>query len=160
MAPKPPRFSNDIYSDYPDDSSTKTVELQAAELSYPGYGDRHVLLQWSNGMHADGSDVVQVIQLSGMAGNYAYYCPHANKVMAESRLKNAIFPLGTFTRTERDRILALADDISFKKTSTVNSCRTWTRDLLLSLVNENLLSMTTFNVIDKQVPLLKRQPEA
>lgn len=160
MVPKPPRFSNDIYSDYPDDNSTKTVELQAAELSYPGYGDRHVLLQWSNGTHTDGSDVVQVIQLSGMAGNYAYYSPHANKVIAESRLKNAIFSLGTFTRTERDRILALAADVSFKKTSTLNSCRTWTRDLLMSMVNENLLSMTTFNLIDEAVPLLKRLPEA
>ncbi|KAF9078529.1 hypothetical protein BDP27DRAFT_1309719 [Rhodocollybia butyracea] len=159
MAPRP-RFLNDIYNDYPDNTSTKVVELQAADRSYPGYGDRYVLLQWSNGKDAEGDEVTQIIQLSGMAGNYAYYYPLAKKQVAGSRIENTIFPLGNFTCAERERILALADSTTFEKTSVVNSCRTWTRDLLMAMVNENLLSMTTFNEIDEQVPLLKRQPEA
>lgn len=140
MAPKPPRFMNDVYSDFPDDDdTTKTVLLQAARLSYPGYGDRHVLLQWWNGEHADGSIVTQIIQLSGMPGNYAYYSPLAEKKSVESSLENTFFSLGEFTRVQRDRILALANAVRFEKTSTINSCRTWTSDLLEAMVNEGLL---------------------
>ncbi|KAJ7595693.1 hypothetical protein C8J56DRAFT_1042777 [Mycena floridula] len=115
----------------------------------------------SSAMNETDSDtiVTQIIQLSGMPGNYAYYWPLANKRVAKDWTSNTILALGLFTREQRDRILALADQIVFERTSVANSCRTWTRDLLEVTVKEDLLSESTFDEIDSKVPLLKRKPE-
>lgn len=158
MARAPPRFLNSVYNQYPDDNSEKVVQLQAAGLTYPGYGARHVVLQWVNGI-ADGQRVTQILQLTGQPGNYAYFVPLAKIQPDAWWADNEVFDLGSFTRSQRDHILALAKSIVFDRRSIVNSCRTWTRDLLEAMVGEGLLVKNTFDEIDARVPLLKRQPE-
>ncbi|KAA1475939.1 hypothetical protein DENSPDRAFT_874334 [Dentipellis sp. KUC8613] len=160
MAQTPGRFMSDVYSDYPDDNTTKEVQLQAAGRSYLGYGERHVLLQWPNGTDEEGDVIMQIVQLSGMVGNYAYYAPFATKCTESVLQNNEAFSLGMYSRAQRDRILALAEAIQFKRTSNVNNCQTWARDLLEAMVKEDLLSESTFDEIDKKAPLWKRQPEA
>lgn len=156
--PPQPRFLNSVYNQYPDDNSEKVVQLQAAGLTYPGYGARHVILQWVNGI-ADGQRVTQILQLTGQPGNYAYFVPLAKIQPDPWWADDEVFDLGSFTRSQRDHILARAKAIVFDRRSIVNSCRTWTRDLLEAMVGEGLLTKNAFDEIDTRVPLLKRQPE-
>ncbi|KAI0079415.1 hypothetical protein K474DRAFT_1673436 [Panus rudis PR-1116 ss-1] len=120
---------------YPDDNSSKEVFLQAAGLEHAGDGDRHVLLRWINAV-----DIVK-------------------KQSIQSRQSNTFYSLGTFTRAQRDQIIALAKAVKYDKKSRVNSCRTWTRDLLEAMVNAGLISQAKFDEIDQGVPLKKRVPE-
>ncbi|EIM79902.1 uncharacterized protein STEHIDRAFT_172902 [Stereum hirsutum FP-91666 SS1] len=160
MAPRLPRhYMGDIYSEYPDNDTMKTIQLCADGLSYPGFGDRHVLLQWENGPSKEGGSVIQIIQLSGMPGNYAYYAPFAKAGLDGALTTHTFISLGQFTRAQRDRILELANAVVFERTSVVNSCRTWTRDLLMAMVDEGLLERSLFEEIDETIPLLKRQAE-
>lgn len=154
-----PRFLQNIAHSYPDDDSTKNVYLQADRLQYVGYGDRHVLIWWSNGTHVDDSaPVEQCLQLTGQAGSYAYYHPVVQK-RGDSSDSHQQFLLGTFSRAQRDKIISLADSVVFSKSSTVNSCRTWTRDLLEAMVEAQLMTTEQFRVVDEGVPLKERVPE-
>ncbi|KIJ22696.1 hypothetical protein M422DRAFT_276843, partial [Sphaerobolus stellatus SS14] len=108
---------------------------------------------------AQGNGYTQILQLTGGPGNYAFYHPSVNAQSAISLAANTFYNLGTFTRAQRDQIIALALAVKFEKTSHVNSCRTWTRDLLEAMVNVNLISQDKFGEIDQGVPLKKRVPE-
>jgi hypothetical protein len=159
----PPRFLESVYNAYPDDESTKEVFIQAANLSYSGTGDRHVLIWWSNGVDATSeapTPVRQVIQLTGQAGNYSYFYPVANSHSPDVINDNFQASLGEFTRNQRDQIITLAKDTAFEKTSTVNGCRVWTRNLLNAMYTEGLLSQERFHEIDKTIPLVQRRAEA
>lgn len=149
----------DEYGEFPDNDLTKVVELMAAGHTHDGYSDRHVSIQWTNG-DACGQAVTQIVQLTGQAGNYAYYAPFAERSLPALREKDTIFTLGQYTHAERDRILVLANTAAFEPKSVVNSCRTWTRDILNAIVAESLLSQEKFDEMDTGVPLLKRKPEA
>jgi hypothetical protein len=146
---------NSVYDKYPDDDNTKEIYLQAARLTYAGVGDRHVLLWWLNGV-----DVIQIIQLTGQPGNYGYYAPVAQQYSVESAVAaNLQIFLGEFTRAQREQIMELARKVKFERKSVVNSCRTWTRDLLEAMVEEGLISQAMFEDVDEKVPLLHRKPE-
>ncbi|KAL4242402.1 hypothetical protein ABKN59_012085 [Abortiporus biennis] len=156
----PPKAMGSIHDKYPDDSADKDFYLQANGFSYPGYGDRHVLLWWLNGNNTDTSEpIIQIIQITGQAGNYHYYYPVVQQSSEASRLENEQFLLGTYTRSQRDRILELCEEIGFSKKSLVNGCRVWTRDLFVKMVEEGLLSIELYNEVDKNVPLKIRLPE-
>ncbi|KAJ8481059.1 hypothetical protein ONZ45_g15434 [Pleurotus djamor] len=118
-AEEPPRFLQSVHIEYPDDDSTKDVYLQAASLSYPGFGDRHVLIWWLNASCDEEDDALQVIQLTGQAGNYHYFFPVVERSPTSLRASNQQFVLGTFTRAQREQILNLADEVAFSVTSTV-----------------------------------------
>ncbi|KAF9237458.1 hypothetical protein BU15DRAFT_48718 [Melanogaster broomeanus] len=159
MAVAARRLAINPYGDqYPDDNSTKEVVLQADGL-VPNPVDRHVLLCWMNGMNADGCHYAQIIHLSGGPGNYNFYTPQVKLHPKESQTLNTCFVLGQYTRAQRDQIIALAKAIQFDKKSRINSCRTWTRDLLEAMVNAGLFSKAKFDEIDASVPLKKRVPE-
>ena len=49
-----------VYDEYADNSRDKEVFLQAANLTYSGVGDRHVLIGWSNSDDASGEVVPQL----------------------------------------------------------------------------------------------------
>jgi hypothetical protein len=102
---------------------------------------------------------MQLIQLTGGTGNYAYYSPLAQIYPLASGKVNETWLLGEYTRAQRDEILRLAKETKFVKTSIVNGCRVWTRDLLQEMAKANLLSQETFDKIDKEVPLVVRQAE-
>ncbi|KAF9512263.1 hypothetical protein BS47DRAFT_1088570 [Hydnum rufescens UP504] len=154
------RFFGDVYPQHPDDNTVKEVRLQAAGMSYPGYGDRHVLLEWTNRVDDKGQIVTQILQLTGQSGNYSYYAPVAKYRSASSRERNAFYSLGSFTRVQRDQILMLAKSVQFSKSSTTNGCRVWTRDLLEAMVEAKLISVAKFKEFDEGVPLVKRVAEA
>jgi hypothetical protein len=155
----PPRFLNSVYDTYPDDDSAKEVILHALGLTYSGVGDRHVLIQWNNATTEVGL-VTQMVQLTGQSGNYSYYVPVAKLRSAQTLLNNQLFSLGEFSRAQRDKILDLARQVVFSKTSTTNGCRVWTRDLLVAMVQAHLISQVKFNEIDAGVPLVKRVADA
>ncbi|PIL34491.1 hypothetical protein GSI_03268 [Ganoderma sinense ZZ0214-1] len=144
---------------FPDDESVKLIELQAAGLYPPVAGDRHVLLRWFNGM--EGSHTyTQVIHLTGGPGNYAFLTPSIKRHSEESRRLNTFYPLGLYTRAQRDQIISLASSIRFNRRSTVNDCLVWMRDLLEAMVAVGLLHKATFDVLDAQIPLKKRVRES
>ena len=154
-------FMTRLLAQYPDDDGTKPVFLQADGKTTVAEGqDRHVLLYWENGTGLNGDlHYIQILQLSGGPGNYNFY-PDMMITQSESdRARNTIYELGRFTRAQRDHVKRLAANISYKKTSRVNSCRTWTRDLLEVMVSENLITQEQFDLMDVDVPLRKRLPE-
>lgn len=161
MPAQPPnRFLRDVYSQHPDDDTTKELVLIAKGHAHtPPHGDRHVLIEWSNGLTPTGDTVYQFIQLLGNPGNYAYYSPHAKIGSDLPRSRNTYFTLGEYTREQREEILKMADETPFERRSVVNSCRTWTRDLLGRMVERGLLKKDVFEEIDGKVPLKKRVPE-
>jgi hypothetical protein len=156
----PSRFLKSVHVEYPDDNSTKEVYLQAEGLTYSGVGDRHVLLCWLNGVTKDGSNVTQIVQLTGQAGNYSYFAPVAKIRSAESSKRNLFISLGKYTRAQRDQVLELAKNVKFEKKSTTNGCRVWTRDLLEAMAVAGLISQAYFADIDTKIPLVRRQSEA
>ncbi|KAF9479863.1 hypothetical protein BDN70DRAFT_661385 [Pholiota conissans] len=162
---EPPRFLQSIYSKYPDDQSPKEVFIQAAGHSYSGVGDRHVVIWWKNGEVADddgvSKTVTQVIQLTGQAGNYAFYHPVSllcSRVTVDTT-ENLQISMGTFTREQRDQMAAFAKDIVYDRKSVVNGCRVWTRDLFEAMVKAGLMSQDLFEKIDVAIPLVLRRPE-
>jgi hypothetical protein len=165
----PPRFMMSKYDDFPDDQDEKDVYLQAHGLAeYPGRGDRHVLIHWTNKKRTDtvaestlseDGVVLQVIQLTGQAGNYSYYVPVA-QILSQKEISNHTqFLLGRYTRAERDEILNIAKGLKYDRRSVVNGCRVWTRDLLLEMVTREMLSKERFEEVDERIPLVKRRPE-
>ncbi|EPQ53480.1 hypothetical protein GLOTRDRAFT_130818 [Gloeophyllum trabeum ATCC 11539] len=94
------------------------------------------------------------------SSSYNYYAPVA---LADgttvSEEKNQQILLGQLSREERDETLRLAKAIRFSKTSVINSCRTWTRDLLKAMVERSLITVELFDKIDTKVPLKKRVTE-
>ena len=145
---------------YPDDDSTKEVELQADGLVVLNPDDRHVPLCWKNGTDAEGRIYAQIIHLSGGPGNYNFHTPQVRIHSEASREVNTCYPLGQYTREQRDQILALAKGVSFDRRSRINNCQAWMRDLLEAMVGVNLLSEAKFDKFDVSVPLIKRVAES
>ena len=154
------RLAINPYGDkYPDDDRTKEVELQADGLVVLNPDDRHVLLRWTNGVDAEGRVYAQIIHLSGGPGNYNFHTPQVRIHSEASRGANTCYPLGQYTRAQRDQIVALAKAVDFERRSRVNNCQAWMRDLLEAMVGANLLSKAEFDKIDVSVPLIKRVAE-
>ncbi|KAF5345292.1 hypothetical protein D9758_008472 [Tetrapyrgos nigripes] len=150
--------SVNYYNFIPDDDTDKDVYMQAHGTSFDGR-ERHVVIHWKNGRLGD-SPVTQLVQLSGIRGNFSYdSLPIAKIRNAATMDSHTQYYLGTFTREERKLLLELAKDIEYESTSTINGCRVWMRDLLLAMVNKDLISEETFDQIEENVPLPERQPE-
>lgn len=144
---------------YPDDDTVKTVYHQA-DGKVAAIGDRHVLLCWVN--HVDepaNIRAIQIVQLSGGPGNYSLYTPAVKNQSLDSASMNTSHTLGDFTRAQRNRIIEIARGLNFNMKSRVNNCCTWNCMLLVAMVAEGLLSQETFDMIDKDVPLRKPEPE-
>ena len=119
-------------------------------------GNRHVLLMWDNNWGS--MFVAQVVQLTGIPGRYNCDAdPVANLRDAASKIRNAFFALGTFTRAQRDRILELAEAVPYDPTSLVNGCQVWMRDPLQDMITEGLLKEDAFRRIEALVPLIHRR---
>ncbi|KAF7793932.1 hypothetical protein EIP86_005054 [Pleurotus ostreatoroseus] len=148
---------------YPDDATVKQVYLQADGKINATLSDRHVLLGWVNHIEQDETSgvmtVTQIVQLSGGPGNYAFHTPTVKQQSASFHERNTFYPLGNFTRAQRDRIIEIARGLNFNMKTRVNSCRTWTYMLCVAMIAEGLLSQETFDYIDKDVPLRKPEPE-
>ncbi|PCH39455.1 hypothetical protein WOLCODRAFT_21486 [Wolfiporia cocos MD-104 SS10] len=160
MSLAPNRFMQSVHTEFPDNSDMKIVSLYAQGHSYPGYGDRHVLLQWDNGIDQSGSTVTQIVQLSGQVGSYAFYHPVVKRRSKRAYKENVYYELGAFPRVQRDLIVELATKVEFSATSVVNGCRAWTRDLLQAMVQAGLISQWRFEELEEEIPLVKRRPEA
>lgn len=161
---EPPRFMLSVHESFPDDDIPKQLFLQAhGHESIPAEGDRHVLVWWRNSPcnQKDKNEpvVAQVIQLTGNPGNYAYYAPFVDNRGLVSLESHDQFPLGTFHTTQRVAILGIAEDLVFERTSTVNGCRVWTKDLFAEMVKQGLLSEIVAEDVARRVPLKDRKSE-
>ncbi|PBK61149.1 hypothetical protein ARMSODRAFT_965160 [Armillaria solidipes] len=145
-----------VYNICPDDESDKEVFIEAAGSSYNGV-ERHVLMYWDNGT-LNQARVVQVIKIVGIPGDYTFKPPVA-RLHRPMQDPDTSFFLGEFNREERDIILELARKVKFDERSTRNGCRIWLRDLLEAMIHEGFISDEAFEVIDQEVPLVKRRPE-
>ncbi|KAG7088439.1 hypothetical protein E1B28_012431 [Marasmius oreades] len=141
---------------YPDDDSTKQVVLQADGLKAANPDDRHVLIHWTNGTDASGNRYTEVVHLTGGEGNYGFYTPQVKRHSDESLKLDTFYVLGHYTRAQRNQTITLAKAVQFNKTSRINNCQTWMRDLLEAMVKGGLLSEAEFNKIDSGVPLKRR----
>ncbi|TFK99012.1 hypothetical protein BDV98DRAFT_606489 [Pterulicium gracile] len=157
MALRPPRFMPNLYTQHPNDNSDKSVQVQAFRTSaQEDFSNRHVLLQWTNariGSGPDDDDTCKVIQMIQPTGGVGQFGTQDNDQATNSGT------WGVFSRKQRDRILELAARVEFNKRSRVNSCRAWTRDLLVAMVEAGLVDPKVFEVVDGGVPLKKRAPE-
>ncbi|EIN13028.1 hypothetical protein PUNSTDRAFT_50197 [Punctularia strigosozonata HHB-11173 SS5] len=147
-----------VISMFPDDDTDKEVFLQAAGKSYSGK-ERHVSLYWIN--RDQGMLFVEhVLQLIGAPGNY-HWENMARFRDRDAGWKDTIYPLGRYTREQRDQIVKLAGLVEYNPSSTVNSCRAWMRDLLEAMTEDPIVSLdrNIFEQVDEQVPLAKRRPE-
>nr|VWO99819.1 CAAX prenyl protease (EC [Ganoderma boninense] len=142
---------------FPDDDSTKLIELQAAGRC-PGAA-RHVLLRWTNGQNGHVS-YTQLIHLIGGQGNYAFYTPQVQPHSEASRQFSTFYPLGYYTRAQRDQIIALAQSIPFDRNSHVNNCCVWMRDLLRAMVAYGLLRKDIFDRVVAATPLERLVPRS
>ncbi|KAH8087204.1 hypothetical protein BXZ70DRAFT_1011672 [Cristinia sonorae] len=142
---------------YPDDDSAKLVMVQADGLEYAANGsDRHVLVYWLNGTDNHGERYMQLVHLTGGPGNYSFF---STSVQRQPPQTVTLYELGTFTRAQRDQIIALARAVRFDKRSYVNNCQTWLRDVLEAMVNADLISRALLEEIDAGIPLKTRVPE-
>ncbi|GAW05568.1 hypothetical protein LENED_007431 [Lentinula edodes] len=138
-------------------ATKKDVYLQAHGHNFDGR-ERHVVIHWVNGTLAD-NPVTQIVQLSGIRGKFVFDSLVAKLRNPATLESHTQYYLGSFTRAERQLLLRLANEIEFDKTSVINGCRVWMRELLLKMVREKLISEETFEVIEEDVPLPKRMPE-
>ncbi|PBK85416.1 hypothetical protein ARMGADRAFT_1129555 [Armillaria gallica] len=145
-----------VYNICSDDESDKEVFIEAAGSSYNGV-ERHVLMYWDNGT-LNQARVVQVVELVGIPGDYTFKSPVARLHRPMQHPDTSSF-LGEFSREERDIIIELARKVEFDERSTKNGYRVWLRELLETMVQEGFLSDETFEVIDREVPLVKRRPQ-
>ncbi|ESK95592.1 hypothetical protein Moror_12666 [Moniliophthora roreri MCA 2997] len=138
-------------------TGVKKVYVQAQGWALDSFGERHVLIDWSNGQLAnDGlkTSVTQVVQLTGGPGSYHYFAPVCKIRNIQSlESDNTRWCIGDFSRAQRDRLLQLAAKINFLKTSIVNDCQVWLRELLEAMKDEGLLDEGLFEQIDKAVHL-------
>ncbi|KAG2350862.1 hypothetical protein BDR05DRAFT_954984 [Suillus weaverae] len=135
------RFLSSVHADYPDDDSVKEVTLRAAGFEI--HSDRHALLQWLNGTKDD-VPVTKIVQLTCQAG---YYEPVVT--CTDTTIRNQVIPVGTFSRAQRDQIL-LANQIKFQKTSIINNCRVWLRELLVAMVDGELITQVKLRTASKE----------
>ncbi|KAJ3994141.1 hypothetical protein F5050DRAFT_1713940 [Lentinula boryana] len=162
------QVSRNYYEFIPDDDTEKDVYLQAHGHNFDGQ-ERHVVIYWVvkisliskkvNGTLAD-NPVTQIVQLSGIRGKFVFDSLVAKIRNPATLDSHTQYYLGSFTRVERQLLLQLANQVEFDKASVVNGCRVWMRELLLAMVKENMISEETFEVIEEEVPLPKRIPEA
>ena len=128
----PPRYLSSLHVEYPDNDSVKDVVLHAQGQGGEISPERHILLQWVNGW-SESSMITQVVRLTGQAGSYNYFAPVVKIREPNTNIDNQVIPVGTFTRAQRDQILYLASQVNFLKTSVVNNCRVWLRELLQAM---------------------------
>ncbi|TFL01895.1 hypothetical protein BDV98DRAFT_43786 [Pterulicium gracile] len=147
-----------ILERFPDDHSSKPVYLQAAGRSFSG-DQRHVSIWWAN-HDAPNLLVAQMMQLTGTPGVYRWESTGQikDRVALES---DDIYELGTYTRSQRDRMVELAGSIQFDSRSIVNGCRVWTHDLLKAMAadDEQLLDAQLLAMLVEEVPLPERRAE-
>ncbi|KZV77289.1 hypothetical protein PENSPDRAFT_597211 [Peniophora sp. CONT] len=155
----------DLSNAFPDNVDDKVLYLQAAGHTKDyqargGTGDRHVVLCWDNNRRGIPIDASQMIHLKGSPGGW-YLELAVKQHPPGSATSNTRYTLGTFTRTQRDCVLALAKEINFDERSRVNTCRVWTRDLLEAMAEDHSLPLTRekFEELDREIPLLRRKPE-
>ncbi|KAI0050515.1 hypothetical protein FA95DRAFT_604502 [Auriscalpium vulgare] len=150
-----------VLSVFRDSDTAKEVFLQANGKAYATDGGpgRHVFLHWDNSLPVTkGMFVSQIVQLIGIPGRWTWESVAHMQDRADLA-QHTQFSLGTFSRAQRDRILALAEGIAYDPESVVNTCRVWMRELLEAMVKEGLLAQEKMDEIDGAVPLLRRRPE-
>lgn len=147
---------NPFGEELPDDDSLKLIELQAAGRCQGA--ERHVLLRWTNGQRGQ-TNYTQLIHLTGGPGKYAFFKVSVKPHSEASRRLNTFYPLGVYTRAQRDQIIDIATSIAFDKNSGVNDCCVWMRDLLEAMVAVGLLHKATLDKVVSEIPLKKRVPE-
>ena len=141
---------------YPDNNEPKDIFLQADGLEISDPDDRHVLLYWQNGNDEMGTRYTQIIHLTSGPGNYQFLSEQVKAQSQASLERNTLYNFGSYSRAQRDRIVAIAMAVGFDRKSRVNNCLTWMRDLLLEMVKVDILPLEQ---VDKEVPLKKRVPE-
>jgi hypothetical protein len=146
-------------AEHPDNDSEKDVYLEAAGRAGV-LGDRHVQIWWENGQTQTGP-VTQIVHLTGGIGNYAFISPTIKPRNQESIKNNEVVPLGTYSRAQRNHIIKLAGEVTAKitKTSRVNDCRAWMRDLLELMVTEKLIAEAKVHSLCETIPLPARVEE-
>lgn len=153
------RAFNPFGDKYPDNDEIKEIFLEADGLEMSDPDDRHVLLYWKNGNDETGNRYARIIHLTGGPGNYQFISEQVKAESQASLERNTAYSFGSYSRAQREQIVALAKAVEFDRKSRVNNCQTWMHDLLLAMVSDNLLPLEKFNKVDKEVPLKKRVPE-
>ncbi|KZO95452.1 hypothetical protein CALVIDRAFT_599234 [Calocera viscosa TUFC12733] len=167
-------LSRGVYDLYPDSDAPKPVRVYADRVGADAMitGERHVSLNWENApappahsstdtaQKEDAEQVVlQFIQLSGGPGNYAHHTPSAQARPRSWVELTPFWELGTFSRAQRDDILALAKRVKYLRKSRTNSCQVWLRELLEAMMERGLVAEELVSKVEKEIPLKIRRPE-
>ena len=149
---------NDLSCTYRDDESDKDLFLQVSPSS--------VFLYWVNTAFPDGEQVWQVVRLhphpNGVgADKIKYVYPDLIVVDAcAERTHNATFPLGVFTRDQREAVLECADEVVSDEGSEEEEelGARWMSKLLGRMVSEGLVACDDVQQIRDAVLVLNRHP--
>jgi len=152
---------------FADADGSKDVFLLAAGTQDPGLFDhsRQVAVAWVNGAlplqpTTSPTLVYQLVQLEkDLHTGYHFTDPYIKPCDPEMMANSLTIPLGNFTLVERDRIIELATEIPYVRSSRVNGCRVWTRDVLLRMVGDGMISWEIYHDACARVPLQRREPE-
>lgn len=141
---------------------SKVVYIQSAGRDADFHdGERHLLIFWDvSKRDLPGFEVARIVHLTVGAHGVWELTIEAKRRYAEDWDGNEIWPLGRFTRAQRDRLLTHAREAVFDPRSRVNPCRTWMRDLLKLMVNDEIdktLTRAQFDALDVSIPLRRRK---
>lgn len=161
--PRPaPRFMS-VHDQFPDTSVDKDVFFGQNRAS------THTTIYWLNAgiIRADGSDdepenrpCIETLHLTGGPGKFAHFQPYVSKQSSSVLVKEYTVKLGTFTFQQRDKIRAMAREVTYDRNSTVNNCRVHTRKLMARLVEEDWLSQHVYDTICREGDLPAEIPDA
>jgi hypothetical protein len=167
-----------LYYTYPDNDDSKDVYIAAGkDESGETVDSTDVMIFWDNSYvwcyHRDASLILsytvssdssvgsemarQIVQLQKTDSLYHYSEPNLRFHQVSTLDHYTIWPLGTFTRDQREQILELAGDVNFLPNSLRHGSYTWTKKLLAAMVDADLLDGKFFAALVQDIPLSRNQ---
>jgi hypothetical protein len=99
----------------------------------------------------------QIVQLQKTDSLYHYYEPNLRFHQLSTLDRYTIWPLGTFTRDQREQILELAGEVNIFPNTPHNGSYSWTKRLLAAMVDADLLDGKLFATLLQDIPHLRNQ---
>lgn len=144
---------------YPDDESSKELFLQVPNGTpiAPHLGTV-LLIYWVNMVFSDGEEVWQVVRLDRREDtNDVYKYVYPDMIVVDGQYQRghyATYPLGVFSRDQRETVLECAEDVEYDaRSEEEDESSRWMGDLLERMVGEGLVTRGVVDAIREGVPL-------
>lgn len=149
---QPNKFMQSVYPAFPDDDTSKEVLFLKYSLGAVEY-EKHVLFIWYNSLEDPATPITQIVQLTGNPGGYAFYHPLAKPQDQTFIDQHHSWSLGMLTRSQRDLLAQLAEQIPFDMKGRVNNCQVWSTHLLDYAWRDRIITKDVYNKIISEAAL-------